>query len=195
MSLETENFKKCPLINGFNKDEGRAVIAGSEFGFSYFNKPEAPSIPKDIFDKELGLFFDIYNLYKNDVILDSVRQQYVDWSIADDPEADYFDPWNYYVVDSMFACPSVMELRSHTMASDGHDVYQYFYTHVPSTSVFKYNNYGPGWLGAGHGEELAFVFGFPFITPELLEYHVYPDEDKSVSQYVMKYWTNFAKTG
>ena len=196
-SLEKENFKKCPLIDGFNKDEGTLTIAFSEFGYTYYNKSEAPVIPKDIFDKELGLFLTYYDVfYKNDVIMDSIRQQYVDWSIADDPEADYFDPWNYYAGDAMFICAPIMEMRSHTLTSDGlHDIYQYFFTHVPSISILQLENFGPGWLGAGHSEDLAFVFGYPFLTPELLEFHKYPDEDKSVSQYVMKYWTNFAKTG
>ncbi len=196
VSLKKDNFKKCPLIDGFNKDEGTFFIVTSEFGYNYYNKSEAPTVPKDIFDRELVHILTSFNVYNNDVIMDSIRQQYVDWSIADDPEADYLDPWNYYAGDSMFICPSVMEMRSHTLTSDGlHDIYQYFFTHVPSKSVLQEENFGPGWLGAGHVEELAFVFGYPFLTPELLEFHEYPDEEKSISQYVMKYWTNFAKTG
>ncbi len=196
VSLEKEDFKKCPLIDGFNKDEGTLLIITSEFGFSYYNTSEAPVVPKDTFDKELDFLLTFYDdYYKNDVIMDSVRQQYVDWSIVDDPEADYFDSWNYYGGDAMFVCPALMEMKSHTLASDGFDIYQYFYTHVPSLSIFQIENYGPGWLGAGHAEDLAFVFGYPFVSPELLKFHEYPDEERSISQYVMKYWTNFAKTG
>ncbi|XP_072048621.1 cholinesterase-like [Amphiura filiformis] len=193
-SIENNNFKKCPLINGFNKDEGTLSIASSEFGFPYLNSSTTPRVSKKTFDKELNAFLTSYGIYRNDLVEDSIRQEYVDWSVADDPEADYFDAWNYYAGDAAFACPATIETRAHAMAGE-HDVYQYYFTNVPSTSVFKSEYFDVKWLGAGHGEELLYVFGYPFYPPVYFESVEYLKEEMSLSQQVMKYWTNFAKTG
>ncbi|XP_072048623.1 acetylcholinesterase-like [Amphiura filiformis] len=192
-SIKNSNFKKCPLIHGFNKDEGTLYIAGSELGRQYLNSSTAPCVSRETFDKELSAFLTISDIYKNDLVEDSIRQQYINWSVADDPEADYFDAWNYYAGDVAFACPATMETRAHAMAGE-HDVYQYYFTHVPSVSYLK-NEFGTGWWGAGHIEELPFVFGYPFYPPDAFEFNEYPEEEMSLSKHVMKYWTNFAKTG
>ncbi|XP_072048620.1 cholinesterase-like [Amphiura filiformis] len=193
-SIENNNFKRCPLINGFNKDEGTAYIASSGLGFQYLNSSTAPYVSKESFDKERNAFLTRFDIYRNDLVEDSIRQEYFDWSFADDPEADYFDAWNYYAGDAAFACPATMETREHAMAGE-HDIYQYYFTHVPSISFFTTQYFDPQWLGAGHTEELPYVFGYPFYPPVYFESVEYLKEEMSLSQQVMKYWTNFAKTG
>ncbi len=193
-SLEKNHFKKCPLIHGVNKDEGTFFILFSETGMPYFNSPTAPFVSKTAFDKELRQGLINGNFYYNDLIEDSIKQEYVDWAIADNPEADYFDPWNYYGGDVGFACPMSLEIRAHAMA-DEYDSYQYYFTHVPSISTFQSGEFGPGWLGAGHAEELVFVFGLPFNPPDVISYHVYTEDELLLSKNMMKYWSNFAKTG
>lgn len=54
---------------------------------------------------------------------------------------------------------------------------------------------GPGkpfhdWVGADHADDLQYVFGKPFSTPQ-----VYGDRQRHLSGYMMAYWTNFARTG
>ena len=44
--------------------------------------------------------------------------------------------------------------------------------------------------GVMHLDEANFVFGDPFVRVS-----AYDDEDREVSRKVLKYWTNFAKTG
>ena len=65
-------------------------------------------------------------------------------------------------------------------------------------SLFKYGDVVPSipWLGAGHGEELTFVWGHPFIG-ELKDIHGHnlTDEEKAFSVKLMQFWTNFAKSG
>ena len=162
----------------------------SDFGSGYLDSPTAPFVPKDVFDKEVSAYLS-RNLYTNDLIEDSVKQEYVDWAKADDPKADYFDPWNNIVGDFSFSCPAVMETKYHAMAADSaeYEVYQYYFTHVPSTSIFKPVFPELGWLGAGHGEELQSVFGYPYL-------YNYPEEKElELSHRIIKYWSNFAKTG
>lgn len=54
----------------------------------------------------------------------------------------------------------------------------------------------PSWITAAHGDELPFVLGYPFMgTKDCLFPYSFTDRDREVSMKVMKYWTNFAKTG
>ncbi|XP_059514382.1 bile salt-activated lipase-like isoform X2 [Myotis daubentonii] len=48
----------------------------------------------------------------------------------------------------------------------------------------------PSWVGADHAEDVPYVFGRPFATP--LSYRA---QDRTVSQAMIAYWTNFARTG
>ena len=182
------------MINGFNKDEGTLFIAISETGFPYINSPDAPFVSKEVFDKEVSFMLNYNSFNTNDVIEDSIKQEYVDWSKSDDPEANYFDSWKNIAGDHFFSCPATLETRYHVMAAE-YDIYQYFFTHVPSIILEASEFYNPGWLGAGHGQELPFVFGYPFDPSPYLEFHEYREEEMALSHQLIQYWINFAKTG
>eukprot|EP00057_Strongylocentrotus_purpuratus_P004580 XP_003728996.1 PREDICTED: acetylcholinesterase 1 [Strongylocentrotus purpuratus] len=96
-----------------------------------------------------------------------------------------------YAGDQGFSCPSDQFARYH--AGVGDTVFKYFFTHEPSGSVYQGF---PEWFGAGHGEELTFVFGTPFVE-QLSDRDIYllTDEEKTLSVKMMKSWTNFAKYG
>ena len=197
-SLEKNNFKKCPMINGFNKDEGTLFIAISETGLPYLNSLYSPFVSKDVFDREVSFMLNNYSptFNTNDIIEYSIKQEYVDWSKSDDPETDYFDTWVNIARDHFYSCPATLETRYHAIAAE-YDIYQYFFTHVPSiafgTGTIAFFN--STWLGATHGEELAFVFGYPFNPSPYLAFHEYSEEEMALSYQLIKYWTNFAKTG
>ncbi|XP_072048631.1 cholinesterase-like [Amphiura filiformis] len=188
VSAKNNNFKKCPLITGFNKDEGTYFIMYSFPSSS--SSSEAPFVSKERFETELPGILTAYGRYVNDLIEEGFKQVYVDWSKADDPEANYLDEWNNILSDYWFSCPQIYEARLHAM-SDVNDVYMFFLTHSPSISFYV----EPTWLGATHGEELHFVFGYPFDPSPHLDFHQYPAEEMNLSYQVIKYWTNFAKTG
>ncbi|XP_070396440.1 acetylcholinesterase-like isoform X1 [Dermacentor albipictus] len=86
------------------------------------------------------------------------------------------------VGDYHFTCPVVRCADRFVQA--GIPVYQYVFARRSSRNPW------PPWMGAMHGEEVAFVFGEP-----LDDTHRYSEEDKSVSRRLMRYWANFAKTG
>jgi para-nitrobenzyl esterase len=63
-----------------------------------------------------------------------------------------------------------------------HPIYRYYFSHRPPGDRGKL-------LGAFHASEIPYVFGnFTWPFP-------YDDADKKLSDAVMSYWTNFAKTG
>nr|KAG5698895.1 hypothetical protein BaRGS_006789 [Batillaria attramentaria] len=70
--------------------------------------------------------------------------------------------------------------------------------------VFKYrswNDYTPKWRGVSHGEELPYVFGFPFINETYINLTgIYPRQeydfaDRNISEYMITMWTNFTARG
>jgi len=76
-------------------------------------------------------------------------------------------------------------LKSKT--DDSHKVYVYAFNHRTS------GNPWPSWTGnALHGYEIDHVFGVPHRSESK---NKYSDEERTLSDRVIKYWTNFAKTG
>ena len=62
-------------------------------------------------------------------------------------------------------------------------------------STYDYYSYGTPWFGAAHGEEIQFVFGFPFIETLQSFPSKLTEAEHVLSVQVMKFWTNFAKYG
>ena len=75
-------------------------------------------------------------------------------------------------------------------AQNGSDVYAYYFTKVPPYPPFRFRGI------AGHGAELIYLFGFP---PPIFFYAVeFPwnaSRDVALSDTIINYWTNFAKSG
>nr|XP_054750094.1 uncharacterized protein LOC129255792 [Lytechinus pictus] len=190
---EMGDFANVPIMVGFNKDEG--TLNPFFFLQDYVGSPTPPPINRTYFE---GVIKAILSNYGRDeeIVYDSVLQEYIDWTNADDPEADYFESWVNFGTDSDFGCPSDFVVRKHAEA--GGTVYKYYMTHAPSKSLFLYGDILPNtpWLGAGHGEDLTFVWGLPFID-ELYYIHGQnlTDEENALSVKFMQFWTNFAKSG
>ncbi|XP_071477532.1 acetylcholinesterase-like [Diadema antillarum] len=189
---EMGDFAKVPLLAGFNKDEGTLIPLA--FLPHYIGSPIPPVINRTTFD----FFVNYYRSFglSDDILGDSINQEYIDWTIADDPGADYFPSLVDLGTDFDFAAPTDYVIRKH--ANAGGTVYKYFMTHVPTKSNLQYGEIYPStpWLGAGHTEDLTFVFGMPFID-ELynIKAHNMTAEENALSVKFMEFWTNFAKSG
>lgn len=62
--------------------------------------------------------------------------------------------------------------------------YSYLFSQPSRMSTY------PRWVGADHADDLQYVFGKPFATPL-----GYRPQDRTVSNAMIAYWTNFARTG
>ncbi|KFV92703.1 Fatty acyl-CoA hydrolase precursor, medium chain, partial [Eurypyga helias] len=85
--------------------------------------------------------------------------------------------------DSLFVLPAVEVARHHRDA--GNPVYFYEFQHRPSSAT----GVVPEFVKADHTDEIAFVFGKPFLAGHATE------EESKLSRTVMRYWTNFARNG
>ncbi|XP_009700352.1 PREDICTED: fatty acyl-CoA hydrolase precursor, medium chain isoform X2 [Cariama cristata] len=85
--------------------------------------------------------------------------------------------------DPFFVLSAIEVARYHRDA--GNPVYFYEFQHRPSSAA----GVVPEFVKADHGDEIAFVFGKPFLAGHATE------EENRLSRTVMRYWTNFARNG
>ncbi|KFQ97471.1 Fatty acyl-CoA hydrolase precursor, medium chain, partial [Nipponia nippon] len=85
--------------------------------------------------------------------------------------------------DPLFVLSAIEVARYHRDA--GNPVYFYEFQHRPSSAT----GVVPEFVKADHTDEIAFVFGKPFLAGHATE------EENKLSRTVMRYWTNFARNG
>lgn len=92
--------------------------------------------------------------------------------------------------DVQFIVPTVKTLLAHVHKHQTKSTYHYIFTHSPSYTWIQSR---PHWLkGANHAGELPFVFGLDAMYPES---HDKPSSEIELSTQIMRYWSNFAKSG
>ncbi|XP_070548992.1 acetylcholinesterase-like [Ptychodera flava] len=169
------------ILIGANADEGTLFLA-------YL-------VPKQIKSSEVTLSRAVYEQYfsaflfgsfkSNPTILDAIKLTYVPWEDADSDDANYAGAYSQMQGDHTFVCPSDLSARAY--AQSGANVYVYHMTHVPATLMT-----GIPWMRAGHGEDIPFVFGLHFSP---VRNWTMPADEVAMSRNIIRYWTNFAKTG
>lgn len=87
--------------------------------------------------------------------------------------------------DYTFKCPVI----------DFNNVYAELSPDVDSVYFYSFeqrllNNPWPKWMGVMHGDEIELVFGIPFRDSRN-----YTEAERTLSEKMMTFWTNFAKTG
>jgi Carboxylesterase type B len=86
------------------------------------------------------------------------------------------------VGDYHFTC-NVNEF-AHRYAETGNSVFMYYFKHR------SYNSPWPSWTGVLHADEISYAFGEP-LNPR----KSFAASEVELSRRIMRYWTNFAKTG
>ncbi|XP_070552016.1 cocaine esterase-like [Ptychodera flava] len=177
----TLNKTGVDILIGANADEGTLL-------FPYvvpfqFNATEI-TLSRAVFEQYFSAF--MFGSFKsNPTILDAIKLTYVPWEDADSDDANYAEAFSQMQGDHTFVCPSDLSARAY--AQSGANVYVYHMTHIPATWLT-----GLPWTKAGHGEDLPFVFGLHFSP---VYTWTMPAEEVAMSRNIIRYWTNFAKTG
>nr|XP_054762955.1 cholinesterase 1-like [Lytechinus pictus] len=127
--------------------------------------------------------------------LDLAEQLYASPEELSKADANFVSHVTALFGQAMFLCPT-FDL-SMDLSRAGRNVYPYLMSHVPSFSIWgsKYD-----WLGAAHAEDIAYVFGSPFLSNSNDDHTEITgrfgnDEEVEMSLQIMRYWSNFAKTG
>ncbi|XP_076075336.1 carboxylesterase 5A-like [Mytilus galloprovincialis] len=173
-------FKSLDVIIGINSGEGSLML---DFflngGQDFFQFNASDHIPKRILCDVLVP--DIANVVfnNNTDIAVSICDKYGSASSRDQLSQDIL---NVYT-DLAFTVPAVESLRLHTGNGNGK---QFQYIFSKQNSFFSATPY-PDWFdGSAHAADLIYLF-FPGTLST--------DQDGELSMNLLKYWTNFAKTG
>ncbi|KAG5441236.1 Acetylcholinesterase [Clonorchis sinensis] len=77
-----------------------------------------------------------------------------------------------------------------------------FYSRAPNSQVFMYSfehrtqaSPWPQWTGVMQGYEAEYIFGAPFNPDYQKQFYNFTDEERRLSEEMMRFWTNFASTG
>lgn len=182
MAFNNKHFKKTSILIGTNVNEGSYFLP-------YWNKDLFPLNEKaflshDQFRNCIENFFSYYPQYPkklNSIGTDAISFQYTPWKNPYD-QALNREAIDQAVGDQNFVCPTIKFAEQYSLV--GLPVYQYRFEHR------TFNHYWPEWIGVMHGEEISYVFGEPMDPRKN-----YTRNEKKLSKKVMKYWSNFAKTG
>lgn len=126
-----------------------------------------------------------------DSLSDVMSFVYTNWS-ATETNHTYLQKLLDMSSDYQFFLPAYISAQALVkLQAPGRHTYKYLFTH--RSSFAKSIPWVPG---AGHGDELAYVFGFPSSMQTGLHFNeTLTPEEISLSEAMMTYWTNFAKTG
>ncbi|XP_071825575.1 acetylcholinesterase-like [Apostichopus japonicus] len=184
--LDQGRFKHCDVMMGTTTNDG--TLMGARAYFGDINNPDPYSDYDDFHNRIKNYTY----TYRNDIILSAIEQQYLDWSNFDDVTFNHFDTYNEILTDEAFYCPT--DKIAKTYAKHNNSVYVYLFNHLPENTFYDIPGVSWPWKGIAHAEDIPFVFGKPFSSvgrPNL----TYSEEEKTLSLDMMRYYTNFVKTG
>ncbi|XP_022097402.1 cholinesterase 1-like isoform X3 [Acanthaster planci] len=168
------------IIIGGNADERMLKVA------SFFpdHTDEPPFVDSASYDALAQVT--LRQISAEPIVAEAIKLLYRNASCAADaPKCDYLQTLSQVLGDITYSCP--IDKAARAFARAGRKVYRYYMTHAPTTPLV-----GNKWTGATHLDDLLFVFGLPLISSE--EY-AFTSEEARMSLWVIKYWTNLAKTG
>ncbi|KAJ8302995.1 LOW QUALITY PROTEIN: hypothetical protein KUTeg_019391 [Tegillarca granosa] len=181
-----EFFRSLDYMTGYNNGEGASMLAmeeryGSPTSISEGISSDAlcsrfmPRIVKRSFDSIPEVSEALCKAYRAD---DRIQQGINAVELCGDYE---------------FASAAVQSLIAHSKQNQATNTFHYVFTR-PVTSIMGEEL--PKWFeGAPHGLDLAYLFDFDDKHMEIFINSTFTDADKNMKLTMMKYWTNFAKTG
>lgn len=179
--LAEGNFKQCDIFIGNTADDGSLIVLRA------YPEQIPKKNPYSDYDKFVDRIERFTYVDKTAVTVNAIEQQYIDWQLADNPSTNYFYNYMDLMTDEAFHCPA--EHTARTYALNGNKVYRYYFNHMPARSVWPPV---PSWWGIAHAEDIPFFFGWAFS--DTFNWFQTPEE-KTLALDMMRYFTNFAKTG
>lgn len=172
-------FARTRLLIGLTRFEGLGYVTQDDLD---------RGIGADRTTRMVRTFVQNVFTYHRQNILDVLTHQYTDWERpVHDPGSDR-DGLVELLGDSQVAAPVV-------------EVAQYHALHGTSTYMFVFNvpprlDAHPRWASGAPGDDVAYAFGAPVAVDGVDPFPTtYTRSDRLLTESVLKYWTNFIKTG
>ena len=145
-------------------------------------------IPTDIFQNVIAESFVSSYYPANREIWKTICDKYTDSTSLGTQGMRAVDMYG----DSLFVAPAVQAVLHHSKDNKVGHTYQY---EMARESLVPFPFPRPKWYhGCGHVDDIMYMFGLN-SSPDQLSGKDIPDEDFILSTQMMKYWSNFAKTG
>lgn len=174
-------FSKFDVIMGTTKVEVLSPFTAGDMQFG---------LEADRRDNILRTFLTSNYEYHLNEIFALLVNEYTDWTRSAQHPVNTRDATMEILGDALVVAPLVMTGNLHA-SHNRQKTFFYNFAYQSRDGDF------PRRLGCFQGEELPYVFGAPFSESQgtSIFYRNYTKAEKSLSETVMTYWTNFAKTG
>ncbi|GAU90208.1 hypothetical protein RvY_02659-2 [Ramazzottius varieornatus] len=173
--LKNGAFKRCNIMMGSMSEEG-SFFVNYHFDNLFTIQQNVHLSHEELIHSLEKAFYNFSRVAKDAIIF-----QYTDWVHPNDPLKNV-DLLEKAVGDYFFTC-NVNEM-AWSYAGAGQNIHMYHFNHRSSNMPW------PEWIGAAHGYEVEYLFGWP-LDPK----RGYKQEEVELSKRMMNYWANFAKTG
>lgn len=171
-------FASTKILVGVTRNEG----------FQFFDQREVDEgLTADRMRQILRTYVQNVFHYHRQYIYDVLVHQYTDWDRPGDA-AGLRDSVMELIGDGQYVASS-MELTLLHARLHAAPTYLYTFSYPGRMDNF------PKWANGIHGDEMAFVFGAPLTDGNEPFTSVFSKTDKALAETVLRYWTNFAKTG
>ncbi|XP_052104156.1 neuroligin-4, X-linked-like isoform X4 [Mytilus californianus] len=170
-------FSQIPVMFGVTRNEA----------YSYLKQRELEEgITKERKAQIIRTF--VHNLYKfhRQKLYEIIDFQYTEWNKEQDRNTTRDNVMDM-LSDGLYVAPVVEMAHEHAKRGAG----TYFYNFGYSTQSENF----PQWSSGVHGDELPYVFGAPLVDGISPFPSRYTKNEKKLSAAVMRFWTNFAKSG
>ncbi len=164
------------VVIGETADEGNFEIL-----INFIDKSKLrPHISAVVFDEFLHSFG-----FTRPLVQSVIKTFYLDNRGFDEVDKNYLDDLNKIVTDAEYVCPG--NIVAELMAKAGRKVFRYRLNHALSMTFFNTT-----WEGVPHCTDMAYVFGSHFHKGSDI---TLTEEEVDMTVKVIKYWSNFAKSG
>ena len=176
LSYPNSTFRSIPVMFGVTRNEA----------YSYLKQEELENgISTDRKTQILRTFVANRHRYHKQKIFEILEHEYSSWDTTQ-TNLTRRDNILQLLSDGLYVAPLMKMAEEHALQGP---TYVYAFGH--STQAEKYHN----WSSAVHGDDLPYVFGAPLVDGIGYFPKKYTAEEKRLSASMMRYWTNFAKTG
>uniref|UniRef100_A0A1I8GP53 Carboxylic ester hydrolase n=2 Tax=Macrostomum lignano TaxID=282301 RepID=A0A1I8GP53_9PLAT len=215
--IEMGNFKKTDVLlappspAGVMKDEGvfwimyalaRLFLQDNNWSLpAHWGQPRSPagSRPQAFEHDPYNLVAQYFTLSNNinDRLVDSVAFEYQvpskQFGFEHWTSEDVLNAFDDLTSDRSFKCPTMDFADNYTdrlleLGDRVHKLWVYTFNHRTEQLPL------PAWTGAMHGYELEYIFGMPFDAEFQRKFYAFSDLERTLSEDVIRFWSNFAKT-
>ncbi|KAK3881490.1 hypothetical protein Pcinc_014072 [Petrolisthes cinctipes] len=128
-----------------------------------------------------------YNYHLTEIMA-TVVNEYTDWERTVRHPISTREETLALLSDALYAAPVMHSGNLHALASRA--TFLYVFDHQTRNGDFEHQR-----LGCVHGEELPYVWGAPLVDSLAHFPYNYTQVEIKLSEIVITYWTNFARTG